>query len=90
MFCKKCKSWIPKKGNKITLRKPKRFPCDSGVGTAYECPECHLIHWKNGPIVKRLIVNGKEWEGPVYLVEDGTITKDSIGVAAKLEGETKP
>ena len=82
MRCKECQSKILRKGNQIVLRKPCRRPFDSGKGTAYACSKCRLLHWTNGPKVMKLIVNGEEWVGPVYLAQDGITIIKTSGVAA--------
>ena len=76
MRCKVCRSKILRKGNQIPLRKLRRRPFDSCSGIARACPKCGLLHWNNGPAVKKLIIEGKECDGPVYLVA-GRVTLEA-------------
>jgi hypothetical protein len=50
-----------------------------------------MLYWNMGHPVMKLIVDGEELTGPVYLAADGTITTNP-GVAAKTskKGGTKP
>jgi hypothetical protein len=83
MYCKVCKVKILGKNNQVKLEKPRRRgPFDPSSGIARACPTCGMLYWDNGPKVMRAIIDGKEVTGPVYLLEDGTITLNP-GVAAK-------
>ena len=86
MYCKVCKVKILGKNNQVKLEKSRVRPFDSKSGIARACPKCGMLYWNMGHCVMKLIVNGEEWDGPVYLTKNGKITKVPNGVTAKTPG----